>query len=150
VQHHDKAGRWLQVMGCKREHPEIARIRPEACGLNQRATVTGPQVSFKIPKTIDTVQLWQTSQEFDIVGERHRQLLIESSSNAHRQQIVAALQNKKTACCQSPELCSILIDSRGCLIDWHGHARAASMSETRRWFDTTNSQDTAQIAFNLR
>jgi hypothetical protein len=68
-------------MRCKRKHPEIARIRPEVRGFNQRAAVPGPQVSLKIPKAIDSVQLWQTSQEFDIVGERHRQLLVESSSN---------------------------------------------------------------------
>jgi hypothetical protein len=81
VQNDDKAGRWLQVMRCKRKHPETARIRPEAGGLDEGAAVPGPQVSFKIPKAVDSVQLWQTSQEFDIVDERHRQLLVESSSN---------------------------------------------------------------------
>src|SRR5437667_2537296 len=135
----------------ERKHPEIPWIRSKSRGFHQWAMLTGPQVSLKIPKTIDSVQLWQTSQEFDIVGERHRQLLIETSSNAHRQQIVAALQNKKAACRQSPELWSILIDSDSCLIDWHGHARAASMSETRRSrIDSANSDDDAQIAFNLR
>jgi len=72
VQNEDKAGRWLQVMRRKRKHPEISRIRSEARGLNEGATVTGSQVSLNIPKAIDSVQLWQPSQEFDIIAERHR------------------------------------------------------------------------------
>mgnify|MGYP003694454925 CR=1 FL=1 len=83
VQNDDKAGRWLEVMQVQTrtsgDYPDLTRspwFRPAGCAR------PGLQVPPEIPKAIDTVQLWQTSQEFDIVGERHRQLLDESSSNA--------------------------------------------------------------------
>jgi len=69
------------VVRCKREHPETTRIRPEVCGFNDRTVRTRPEVSREIPKAVDTVQLWQTSQQFDIFGERHRQLLDERGSS---------------------------------------------------------------------
>ena len=34
-----------------------------------------PSVDGRMPKAVDSVQLWQMSQEFDIVGKGHRQLL---------------------------------------------------------------------------
>jgi hypothetical protein len=75
VQNDDKRGRWLEVIGHKREHPETTGIRPESGDFSQRTVRDWPQVSPEISKAIETLQLWQTSQEFDIVGEGHRQLL---------------------------------------------------------------------------
>ena len=71
----NEGGRPLDVIGDKGEHPELAGIGPKALGFNQRAAQTRPQVSPKMPKAIDGAQLWQTPQEFDIVGKGHRQLL---------------------------------------------------------------------------
>jgi hypothetical protein len=81
VQNNDTAGRRLQIIRCKRKHPETARIRPEVCGFNHGAAGVWPEVSAEIRKAIDAIQLWQLSQKFDIFDEGHRQLLVESSSN---------------------------------------------------------------------
>jgi len=81
VQNDDKAGRWLEVIRCKREHPETARIRPEVRGFNEWAAGLWLKVSPKIGKAIDAIQLWQTSQQFDIFGEGHRRLLGERLLN---------------------------------------------------------------------
>jgi hypothetical protein len=75
VQNDDKRGRWLEVIRHKREHLETTGIRPESGDFSQRTMGNWPQVSPEISKAIETLQLWQTSQEFDIVGEGHRQLL---------------------------------------------------------------------------
>jgi hypothetical protein len=75
VQNNDKASGRLQVVRCKREHPERAGIRAEVGGFDERAARTWPQVSREIAKAVDAIHLWQASQEFDIFGEGHRQLL---------------------------------------------------------------------------
>src|SRR5258708_1180998 len=79
VQNDHKGGLILEVARRKRKHPETARIEPESGGFDEGTAGAGPQAPPITPEGIDSVQLWETSQEFDIVGERHRQLLDESS-----------------------------------------------------------------------
>jgi hypothetical protein len=76
VQNDDQSRRRLKLARHEGEHPEIAGIGAESGGFNEGAAEVWLEVSPIIAKAIDTVQLWQTSQEFDIVGEGHRQLLV--------------------------------------------------------------------------
>jgi hypothetical protein len=72
MQHDDKAGRWLQIVGREREHPEITGVGPEIFGFDDRTALARPEGPPEIRKA---AQLWQTSQVVDILGERQMQLL---------------------------------------------------------------------------
>src|SRR5947207_15168429 len=110
MQNHDKRARLLKVSGHERKHPKTARIRSESLCLNQWAAIAGPAAALKVRESIESVQLRQTSQEFDIFDERHRQLRRQREiGQPHLEQIVAAAQNKKAVRCQSPELSQKLI-----------------------------------------
>src|SRR6202011_2664992 len=81
MENDNKGGRPLRVDGHKGEHPESARIGSESRGFNERAAGAGLEVSPIIPEAMDSIQ---TSQEFDIVSEGHRQLLGERLVTAPR------------------------------------------------------------------
>jgi hypothetical protein len=69
VQNNHQRGLLLMMSRHKREHPERARIGAEPRGFDQWAARPASQASYLGSKAIECVQLWQTSQEFDIFGE---------------------------------------------------------------------------------
>jgi hypothetical protein len=82
MEHDDQGRRLLEIVRNKREHAERARIRAKARGFDQRAVRTRPQVSPIASKAVDYIQLWQASEEFDIISEGQRQLLGERLLNS--------------------------------------------------------------------
>jgi hypothetical protein len=77
VQNHNQSRLGLELIRHKRKHPQPARIGPETGDFNERAIEALPQASPIDSEAINLVQLWQASQEFDIISEGHRQLLDE-------------------------------------------------------------------------
>jgi hypothetical protein len=76
VQNDDQRRLWREVAGDERKHPEIAWIGTETRDLNQRAAAARSHTPTS--EAIDSIQLWQTPQEFNIFSEGHRQLLGET------------------------------------------------------------------------
>jgi hypothetical protein len=79
MQNDDQSGYWLEVLRYVREHPQIARIGPESRVFNEGAVERLPGTPSEISQAIDSINFWKASQEFDILGERHRQLLVGDS-----------------------------------------------------------------------
>nr|WP_249141622.1 hypothetical protein [Bradyrhizobium diazoefficiens] len=99
MQHDDERARLLQLRRHERKHAQGAGIITEARHLLQRAGDIGAPAKVR---QAQPVQLWQTSQEIDISGERHGSSW-QAAFNVHPNQIVAALQNKKAAAVNRPK-----------------------------------------------
>jgi hypothetical protein len=100
MQHDDERTRLLKLLRHEREHAKITGIVAKARDFLQR---TG---RIRAPAELgqaQAIQLWQLSQQIEIFGERHGNSW-QATFNVNPNQIVAALQNKKTVRCQSPEI----------------------------------------------
>jgi hypothetical protein len=75
MQNDDESGRWLQMIGNEREHPELARIGAKTGALGKGTVAGRRQAPRKHSQAIEFIWLRQASQEFDIFGEGQRQLL---------------------------------------------------------------------------
>jgi hypothetical protein len=75
MQNDHESGRLREMIGNEREHPELARIGAKTSGLDQGTVAGRRQVSREHSQAIEFIWIWQTSQEFDIFGKGHRQLL---------------------------------------------------------------------------
>src|SRR6202012_2081833 len=80
MQHYDQSGRGLEVFRHIGEHPEIARIGAKSGDLSQRTVEGLPRAPSKVSQAIDSVQLRQLPQKFDVFGKVHWQLLGEDVS----------------------------------------------------------------------
>ena len=84
MQHHDQRRRAAKR---DRARTRTSGARPDWCQ-NPLVSTSGLSSAGRrfrpYPQAIETIQLWQTSQKFDIVGERHRQLLDERLINLIR------------------------------------------------------------------